>query len=61
MDEAKKTAIQDIIDSEIRKFADAYETRFTDEIDNPDGVINSKKIIVLLLNWERNLCFTVHL
>lgn len=43
MDEAKKVAIQNIVDREIKKFADSYETRFTNEVDNPDGVINSKK------------------
>ena len=43
MDEAKKVAIQNIVDREIKKFADGYETRFTSEVDNPEGVINSKK------------------
>ena len=43
MNEAKKTAIQNIVDREIKEFADSYENRFTNEVDNPDGVINSKK------------------
>lgn len=43
MDEAKKSAIQNIVDREIKHFADSYETRFTNEVDDPDGVINSKK------------------
>lgn len=43
MDEAKKKAVQNIVDSEIKKFAEAYEKRFTDEANDPDGVINSKK------------------
>lgn len=43
MDEEKKNKIQNIVDREIKKFADSYETRFTNEVDNPDGVINSKK------------------
>lgn len=43
MDETKKIAIQNIVDSEIKKFADNYETRFTNEVNNPEGVINSKK------------------
>ena len=43
MDEAKKKAVQNIVDSEIKRFAEAYEKRFTDEADDPDGVINSKK------------------
>ena len=43
MNEIKKAAIQTIIDTEIKKFADAYEARFQKEADNPYGVINSKK------------------
>lgn len=43
MNEIKKAAIQNIIDTEIKKFADAYEARFQKEADNPYGVINSKK------------------
>lgn len=43
MDEAKKAAIQNIVHREIKKFADSYETRFINEVDDPDGVINSKK------------------
>ena len=43
MDSNKKNAIQNIINREIKQFADTYEIRFTSEIDNPEGVINSKK------------------
>lgn len=43
MDETKRKAIEKIVDEEITAFADRYERRFTDEVDNPDGVINSKK------------------
>ncbi len=43
MEEAKKVAIQNIVDREIKRFADSYKTRFTKEVDKPDGVINSKK------------------
>lgn len=42
MDERKKQAIQKIVDEEIRKFTDSFEARYTKEVDNPDGVINSK-------------------
>lgn len=31
MDEAKKVVIQNIVDKEIKKFADSYEFRFTIE------------------------------
>lgn len=43
MDEAKKVAIQNIVNREIQKFADSYETRFANEVNDPEGVINSKK------------------
>lgn len=43
MDNTKKLAIESIVDREIRRFADSYRTRFTNEVDDPDGVINSKK------------------
>lgn len=43
MDETKKGEIQHIVDKEIKKFVDHYENRFINEVDNPDGVINSKK------------------
>lgn len=59
MDETKKGEIQHIVDKEIKKFVDHYENRFINEVDNPDGVINSKKTIVLLQNLEKNLCFIV--
>lgn len=42
LDERKKQAIQKIVDEEIRKFTDSFEARYTKEVDNPDGVINSK-------------------
>lgn len=51
MDEGKRTAIQCIVDREIKRFADGYEARFAGEVDAPDGVINSK----------RNNCFVAEL
>lgn len=43
MNEDKKISIQNIVDREIRKFADSYENRFTNELNDSNGVINSKK------------------
>lgn len=43
MDEKKKKAIQHIVDKEIKEFVNKYKSRFTSEVDIPDGVINSKK------------------
>lgn len=42
LNERKKLAIQKIVDEEMHKFTDSFEIRYTKEVDNPDGVINSK-------------------
>ena len=43
MEENKKKAIQQIIDSNIKSFAEGFELRYSSEVDNPEGVINRKK------------------
>ncbi|MDD3435685.1 MAG: TdeIII family type II restriction endonuclease [Candidatus Gastranaerophilales bacterium] len=43
MDKEKETAIMQIIDSTIKGFVEGFELRYTSEIDDPLGVINSKK------------------
>lgn len=43
MDELKKTAIERIVDSFIYAFAEGLMTRYRDEVDDPQGVINAKK------------------
>lgn len=50
MDEAKKVSIQNIVDREIKKFADSYEARFTNEVNDPEGLLTVRRIIVLLQN-----------
>lgn len=42
MDTLKKTKIEKIVDTEIYKFTNSFETRYTKEVNNPEGVINSK-------------------
>ena len=42
MDTLKKTKIEKIVDTEIYKFTTSFETRYTKEVNNPEGVINSK-------------------
>jgi len=59
MNENKKKAIQQIIDSNIKSFAEGFELRYSSEVDDPEGVINRKKITVLLQNLEKSLCFIV--
>ncbi|EDS72595.1 MjaII restriction endonuclease [Anaerofustis stercorihominis DSM 17244] len=43
MDEIKKKAIQQIIDSSIKNFVEGFELRYTSEVNDPKGVINRKK------------------
>ena len=43
MNNEKKKAICEIVDSSIKSFVNGLETRYESEIDNPNGVINSKK------------------
>jgi len=43
MDSAKQRAIREIIDSSLKSFINGFEARYEGEIDNPNGVINSKK------------------
>lgn len=43
MDENKKKAIQQIMDSNIKSFAEGFELRYSSEVDDPEGVINRKK------------------
>lgn len=50
MDKLKKKAIQEVVDSCIKSFADGLDLKYTMEVNNPNGVINSKKIIFSLQN-----------
>lgn len=43
MNNEKKKAICEIVDASIKSFVNGLETRYESEIDNPNGVINSKK------------------
>lgn len=43
MDEKKKKAIQIVVDTAISAFSEGLVSRYTEEIDNPAGVINMKK------------------
>lgn len=43
MDKLKKKAIQEVVDSCIKSFADGLDLKYTMEVNNPNGVINSKK------------------
>lgn len=43
MDDNKKKAIQQIIDSNIKSFAEGFELRYISEVNDTEGVINRKK------------------
>lgn len=43
MNEKKKKAICEIINASVINFVAGLETRYEDEVDDPNGVINSKK------------------
>lgn len=43
MNEGKKKAICEIINASVINFVAGLETRYEDEVDDPNGVINSKK------------------
>lgn len=43
MDEFKKKAIQEVVDSSIKSFVDGLDFKYSMEVNDPEGVINSKK------------------
>lgn len=43
MDKAKELAVMQIVDSSIKCFVDGFEQRYENEVEDPSGVINSKK------------------
>ncbi len=43
MEQLKKRAIEQIVDASITNFADGFELRYSKEVSDPRGVINSKK------------------
>lgn len=43
MEDIKKRAIQAVVDASITNFANGFETRYSEEVSDPKGVINSKK------------------
>lgn len=43
MKKDKQTAIEQIVDSTIKSFADGFELRYNAEVNDPNGVINAKK------------------
>lgn len=57
MEQLKIKAINEIIDSSIKSFADGFEVRHMKELNNPDGVINSKKNNVFIAELGEEFMF----
>lgn len=57
MEELKRKAINEIIDSSIKSFADGFEIRHIKEVSDPNGVINSKKNNVFIAELGEEFMF----
>lgn len=50
MEDLKRKAINEIIDSSIKSFAEGFELRHIKEVNDPNGVLILKKIMFLWQN-----------
>lgn len=57
MDDQKRKAIQQIMDTGIRNFATGFEARHIADVDNPNGVINCKKNNVFMAELGNEFMF----
>lgn len=57
MDTLKIKAINEIIDSSMKSFADGFEVRHVSEVNKPDGVINSKKNNIFIAELGEEFMF----
>lgn len=57
MNELKRKAIIEIIDSSIKSFADGFETRHIKDVEDPEGVINAKKNNVFIAELGEEFMF----
>lgn len=57
MENLKKKAINEIIDSNIKSFADGFEARHIKEVNDPSGVINAKKNNVFMAELGEEFMF----
>ena len=53
----KIEAIKIIVDSNIKSFAEGFEARYTSEVNDPNGVINSKKNNVFMAELGKEFMF----
>lgn len=57
MDNLKKKAIQELIDTNIKSFVNGLDLKYTAEVNNPNGVINSKKNNVFVAELGEEFMF----
>jgi len=57
MEELKKKSIQALVDQSIKSFVDGLDLRYTADLNNPDGVINSKKHNVFIAELGEEFIF----
>ncbi|MGN0593808.1 MAG: TdeIII family type II restriction endonuclease [Hominimerdicola sp.] len=57
MDTIKENAIKAIVDTAISSFANGLDIKHTSEVDNPDGVINSKKNNIFIAELGNEFMF----
>lgn len=57
MDNVKRQAICSIIDSGIKNFVQGFELRYSSEVNDPNGVINSKKNNVFMVELGEEFMF----
>lgn len=57
MEEIKKRGIKQVVDSSIKSFVDGLDFRYTTELNDPDGVINSKKNNIFIAELGEEFMF----
>lgn len=57
MNNEKKKIIQTLIDNSIKSFVEGFEMRYSNEVNNPAGVINSKKNNVFIAELGEEFMF----
>ena len=57
MDEIKRKAIKEVVDSSIKSFVDGLDFRYTTELEDPNGVINAKKNNVFIAELGEEFIF----
>lgn len=57
MDELKRKAIQEVVNTSVKSFADGLDLKYAMEVNDPEGVINSKKNNVFVAELGEEFMF----